>query len=101
MAELKAGGIAIFIAGPAELLGLQVDTVRYVIPGESITLPTGFRMRNAGKGRWLIYNERIFVTLSNGKVLDDYCLCPAHWLMPIDGDDFQNEDERHKELTHG
>ncbi|AER33617.1 hypothetical protein [Pantoea ananatis] len=101
MAELKAGGMAIFIAGPTELLGLQVDTMRYVSPGESITLPTGFRMRNAWKGRWLIHNERIFVTLGNGKVLDDYCLCPGSWLMPIDGDDFQHEDERHKELTHG
>ncbi len=101
MAELKAGGNAIFIAGPTELLGLQVDTLRYVSPEESIALPTGFRMRNAGKGRWLIHNERIFVTLGNGKVLDDYCLCPAHWLMPIDGHDFQHENEQQKELTHG
>ncbi|WWJ04378.1 hypothetical protein VRB18_08770 [Erwinia aphidicola] len=72
MAELKAGGLAIFIAGPQELLGLHVETLRYVSPGESVTLPTGFRMRNAGKGRWLIHNERIFVTLGSGKVLDDY-----------------------------
>lgn len=99
MAELKAGGIAIFIAGPTELLGLQVDTLRYVSLGESITLPTGFRICNAGIGRWLIYNERIS-TLSNGKVLNEYSLCPAHWLLPIDGDDFKHEDERQKELTH-
>lgn len=101
MSELKAGGLAIFVAGPVELLGLQVETVRYVSAGELITLPTGFRMRNSGRGRWLIHNERIFVELSSGTILNDYSLCRGNWLMPIDGEDFSHEDERQKELSHG
>lgn len=71
MSELRAGGLAIFIAGPTELLGLQVETMRYVNPGESITLPTGFRMRNAGEAR-LAHLEGVIRTqsalLKEGKV---------------------------------
>lgn len=101
MSELRAGGLAIFVAGPTELLGLQVETVRYVTSGESVTLPTGFRLRNSGRGRWLIHNERIYVELKSGTKLEDFSLCPAKWLMPIDGEDFSRKDEHQKELTHG
>ncbi|HFF8583712.1 hypothetical protein [Klebsiella pneumoniae] len=100
MAELRAGGLAIFIAGPAELIGLVVITERFVATGEAITLPGGRRFRNSGSSRWLVHNDRIFVTLSDGSTLNDYSLVFQHWLMPIDGDDFSNEDEQQKAREH-
>ena len=30
----------------------------------------------------------------------DFALMPAKYLMPIDGDDFSNEDQRQKEREH-
>ncbi|HCT9408114.1 TPA: hypothetical protein OUC36_004740 [Raoultella ornithinolytica] len=100
MAELRAGGLAIFIAGPAELIGLVVITERLVGPNEVIKLPGGRRVRNLGSSRWLVHNDRIVVTLSNGSKLNDYAMVFQHWLMPIDGDDFSNEDEHQKEREH-
>ncbi|MEF3108826.1 hypothetical protein QFI91_06965 [Raoultella sp. WB_B2P2-3] len=100
MVELRAGGLAIFIAGPAELIGVVVITERLVGPNEVIKLPGGRRVRNSGSSRWLVHNDRIVVTLSNGSKLNDYALVFQHWLMPIDGDDFSNEDERQKEREH-
>lgn len=100
MAELRAGGLAIFIAGPAELIGVVVITERLVGPNETFKLPGGQRVRNSGSSRWLVYNDRIVVTLSNGSKLNDYALVFQHWLMPIDGDDFSNEDVHQKEREY-
>lgn len=100
MAELRAGGLAIFIAGPAELIGLVVITERFVQSGEMVILPSGRRFRNGGSPRWLVNNERIYVTMNDGSIINDYSLCFSHWLMPIDGEDFSHEDERKKELSN-
>lgn len=51
MAELRAGGLAIFIAGPAELIGMVVITERLVGPNEVIKLPGVQRVRNSGSSR--------------------------------------------------
>lgn len=100
MAELKAGGLAIFVAGPAECIGITVETIKLILPGEHYLLPR-CRMLNAGSARWLIKSDRISTHLPDGSVIPDFSLANPHWLMPIDGDDFQHEDEQQKELTHG
>ncbi|CAH5526247.1 hypothetical protein [Klebsiella oxytoca] len=100
MAELRAGGLAIFVAGPSETIGLVVITERFVSSGEMVVLPSGRRFRNSGSSRWLVHSDRIVVTLSDGSNLNDYALVFQHWLMPIDGDDFSNEDEHQKEREH-
>ena len=38
MAELKAGGLAIFVAGPADCIGITVETIKLIMPGESYIL---------------------------------------------------------------
>lgn len=100
MAELRAGGLAIFVSGPSEIIGLVVITERFVSSGEMVIFPGGRRFRNGGSPRWLIHNERIYVTMNDGSIINDYSLCFPHWLMPIDGDDFSNEDQRQKEWEH-
>lgn len=100
MAELKAGGLAIFVAGPHECLGITVETVQMILPGEHYQLPM-CRLKNTGSARWLVKSDRISTHLPNGNIVPDFSLAKPQWLMPIDGDDFQHEDERQKELAHG
>lgn len=100
MAELKAGGLAIFVAGPADCIGITVETIKLIMPGESYVLPK-CRMKNAGSSRWLIKSDRISTYLPSGSVIPDFSLAKPHWLMPIDGEDFLHEDQQQKELTHG
>lgn len=99
MSNLREGGLAIIIGGNQETIGLVVTTVRPVLPGGLILTPSGKRFSNGGSFRWLIHSDQLFVKLSDGTIIDDYCLVFSHWLMPIDGEDFSHEDERRKELT--
>ncbi len=48
MAELRAGGMALIVAGPSEIIGLVVITERFVSSGEMVILPSGRRFRNGG-----------------------------------------------------
>lgn len=97
---LHEGGLAIIVGGNPETIGLVVTTERNVPPGGVIITPKGERFSNGGSLRWLIYSKELCVKLSDGTVIEDYCLCFAHHLMPIDGEDFSNEDERRKELIN-
>ncbi|MDX7621236.1 hypothetical protein SJ598_13685 [Enterobacter bugandensis] len=101
MSELRAGGLAMIIGGNPETIGLVVITERMVEPGGVVVTPSGKRFANGGSLRWLIHNDRLFVKVSDGSIINDYCLVFPHWLMPIDGEDFSHEDERQKELTNG
>ncbi|KAB8312949.1 hypothetical protein EH228_04535 [Erwinia endophytica] len=101
MSELRAGGLAILIGGDPEAVGTVVTTVRLVASSEVIALPNGRKFSNGGSVRWLIYSEKLQVRLGDGTLLNDWALCFSHFLMPIDGNDFQREGERQKELTNG
>ncbi|NUH55868.1 hypothetical protein HUK76_19625 [Citrobacter portucalensis] len=100
MSNLREGGLAIIIGGNQETIGLVVTTVRAVSPGGLIVTPSGKRFSNGGSFRWLIHSDQLFVKLSDGTIIDDYCLCFEHHLMPIDGEDFSHEDEHQKEREH-
>ncbi|CAI0819135.1 hypothetical protein [Serratia entomophila] len=101
MAELRAGGLAIIIGGNPESIGTVVVVVKFVPAGVSESLPNGKKINNGGSGRWLINSDKICVQLADGSIMDDWALCFSHHLMPIDGDSFQHEGEKQKELTHG
>ena len=100
MRELRSGGLALIIAGSPETIGLVVVTEKMVNPGEIVITPCGKRFSNGGSQRWLIHSEEICVKLSDGTVIDDYCLIFPHMLMPIDGEDFSDELQKEKELSH-
>lgn len=97
---LREGGLAIIVGGNPETIGLVVTTERLMPPGGIIITPQGQRFSNGGSARWLIYSKELCVKLSDGTVIEDYCLCFAHHLMPIDGEDFSHEGERHKEVIN-
>lgn len=101
MAELRAGGLAIIVGGNPETFGIVVTTEALIPNGGVIALPNGKGLRNGGSTRWLVHSDRLCLELSNGTIIDDYCLMPSRCLMPIDGDDFTHEDEREKELVNG
>ena len=97
MAELKAGGLALVIRG--EDCGKCVTTERF-IPGKSkFTAPDGenYTAAQACSG-WLCTGD---VNPKDLPELRGWALFRTENLLPIDGDDFQHEDERQKELTHG
>lgn len=100
MAELRAGGLALIIGGSPETIGLVVVTERLVNPGGIVITPCGKRFSNGGSLRWLIHSTELCVKLSDGTVIDDYCLIFPHMLMPIDGEDFTDELHSEKELSH-
>ncbi|MBD8181661.1 hypothetical protein IFU25_08090 [Pantoea agglomerans] len=95
MADLKAGGLAIVIRShSAENIGKVVKLLDFY--GE-------------GSGPYKGRSDMWFVTPISSKIKSqlfpvspgEKCSCPAAFLMPIEGDDFQHEDEQQKELTHG
>lgn len=81
MAELKAGGLAL-------VYGLKIDK------------------RHNGKSAKLLMSEiykgsQVWICEGDFDKSDHLGIFYPQNLMPIDGDDFQHEDERQKELTHG
>lgn len=94
MADLKAGGLAIVISSPiAKNVGRVVELIEF----------WGiFKSRFTGEEgpAWKVKSETP-MTLPNGKPSDLTGLIFSKKLLPIDGDDFQHEDERQKELTYG
>lgn len=101
MAELRAGGLAILIGGDPQAIGTVVTTVKFSPAGTIEVLPNAKRIRNGGSGRWLINSEKICMVTIDGRQVDDWAFCFSNHLMPIDGEDFEHDDERRKELTHG
>lgn len=79
MAELRAGGLAM-------VYGLKIDK------------------RHNGKSAKLLEKESYKgqqVWICEGDFEGNLGVFYPKNLMPIDGDEFQNEDEQPKELTHG
>lgn len=99
MAELKVGGLAIIIN--SRLNGNIGATVRLT---RHMGIMRGHVM-DAEYDSWEVESANgrpLKGYLPNGMVVDwGSVYCPARWLMPIDGDEFQREDERQRELTHG
>ena len=88
MSELRAGGLALVIKSvKPELVGRAVKLIELLNPG------------------WLKHKgDRLFFE-SDGvgwlcEVEEGIVIFRPNQLMPIDGDDFQHEDEHQKELTH-
>jgi len=84
MAELRAGGLAMIIRSQfPENVGKTVSLIKFL-----------------GEGEWKL------TALSNltGTICPvragDSCTGMSQNLMPIDGDDFSNEDEHQKEREH-
>lgn len=91
MAELKPGGLALIIKAKfPENIGKAVKTEKFI----GVSAPYYVNC-------W----EITALSLLTGTLMPvkegDSAIAPAASLMPIDGDDFQHEYERQKELTHG
>ncbi|RRW77636.1 hypothetical protein EGJ48_03565 [Pantoea dispersa] len=97
MAELKVGALAIIINSRLkENIGATVRLTRYmgIMRGHVMDVELESWQAESANGRPLQGY------LPNGMVVNwDVVNCPAKWLMPIDGDDFQHEGERQKELS--
>ncbi|ASC12963.1 hypothetical protein ACEQ9C_00010 [Klebsiella pneumoniae] len=96
MAELRAGGLAIIIRSPfPENVGRVVKLVACI--GE----------KNHQSGRGVYWEVEATAELAAELAGTPWrvkpgsaCMVLAKNLMPIDGDDFSNEDERQKEREH-
>lgn len=91
MAELKEGGLALVIRSRfPENIGKVVRTDRFIGISEPYFVDS-----------WEVTAlSPLTGTLGPAKE-GGSMVAPVFSLMPIDGDDFQHEDERQKELTHG
>ncbi|WP_430909892.1 hypothetical protein, partial [Klebsiella sp. H32] len=98
MAELRAGGLALVIAsGNQNEVGKTVTLIRKVSSGEFHQFPNGnsYAMKtNTGQSMWVVSGD---VSIYTSKPSGGMSIFPAKSLMPIDGDDFSNEDEHQKE----
>ncbi|QLO51331.1 hypothetical protein HV234_07225 [Klebsiella grimontii] len=96
MAELRAGGLAIIIhSGRPENIGRVVLTVS-LEGGASIKRGERTWFIRTCSGESLIARKRKSGKLSH----PTECFCAEWRLMPIDGDDFSNEDQYQKEQEH-
>ncbi|MBZ7829921.1 hypothetical protein [Raoultella planticola] len=104
MAELRAGGMALIIdSATPEEIGRCVSLVKLIPVHGSFTSPQGRPSNNAGGiPAWFVTGD------VKAKLGDDspiwagkgWSLYPPQYLIPIDGDDFSNEDEHQKEREH-
>ena len=101
MAELRAGGLALVIAsGNQNEVGKTVTLIRKVSSGEFHQFLNGnsYAMKtNTGQSMWVVSGD---VSIYTSKPSGGMSIFPAKSLMPIDGDDFSNEDEHQKEREH-
>ncbi|EMO8771671.1 hypothetical protein FKL27_07360 [Klebsiella pneumoniae] len=101
MAELRAGGLALVIASENKNeIGKLVTLIRKVLSGEFHQFPNGssYAMKtNTGESGWVVSGD---VSIYKSKPSGGMSIFPAKSLMPIDGDDFSNEDQRQKERGH-
>lgn len=104
MAELRAGGLALIIdSATPEEIGRCVLTVNLIPVHGSFTSPHGRPSNNGGDiPAWLVTGN-VVAKLGKESPLwagKGWALYPPQYLMPIDGDDFSNEDEHQKEREH-
>ncbi|HEC2625672.1 TPA: hypothetical protein R2K43_000829 [Raoultella planticola] len=100
MAELRAGGLVLVIAsGNQNEVGKTVTLVRVVSSGEYHKFPDGssYTMMELGQQLWVVSGD---VSVYTSKPSGGMSIFPSSHLMPIDGDDFSNEDEHQKEREH-
>lgn len=96
MAELKAGGLAVIIKSRLpDNVGKTVTLVRHI----------GVMQSHASKKEydsWLVKScgaSKLTGYLPDGSVVSWYeVFTPSSWLMPIDGEEFQQEDSEQREL---
>ncbi len=92
MAELKVGGLAIIISCPwGKNVGKVVKLIRFL----------GVRKSDHTDESGPAWEIKCESGISSDYGTFKVCGAFSRRLMPIDGDDFQHEDERQKELTHG
>ncbi|WP_338524174.1 hypothetical protein VRB13_15425 [Erwinia aphidicola] len=103
MAELKAGGWALVVGGKesARLIGHTVELVSLECSNSFVRVAGQPLFFNGTSARWLIRKSGLKTALTNGSIVEGHGLVYPEHLMPIDGDDFQQEDEKRKELTNG
>ncbi|MBZ6546888.1 MULTISPECIES: hypothetical protein [Klebsiella] len=101
MAELRAGGMALVIAsGNKNEIGKSVTLIRKVLSGEFHQFPNGssYAMKtNTGQSMWVVSGD---VSIYTSKPSGGMSIFPSSHLMPIDGDDFSNEDQHQKDREH-
>lgn len=100
MAELRAGGLALVLASENQNeVGKTVTLVRVVSSGEYHKFPDGIRytMIEPGQQIWVVSGD---VSIYTNKPSGGMSIFPSKSLMPIDGDDFSNEDQRQMEREH-
>ncbi|HDV9412950.1 TPA: hypothetical protein RKV49_002422 [Raoultella ornithinolytica] len=103
MAELHAGCQAMIIGGFYRTNdGKSVLVVGFVPNGSRFTWNGDVYAEPVPMGdAWLISGDLIVLDGDTGEAKRlDFGLIPAQYLMPIDGDDFSNEDEHQKEREH-
>lgn len=102
MAELKAGGLAIIIrshAAPSDI-GKTVTLIKFLRPGDLYEPDDSGEIYRHGDNipAWLVGGD--CTLMCNGEAVKiGFALYAPRALLPIDGDDFQHEDERQKELN--
>ena len=86
-------------SGNQNEVGKTVTLVRVVSSGEYLKFPDGCRctMIDPRRQIWVVSGD---VSIYKRKPSGGMPIFPAKSLMPIDGDDFSNEDERLKEREH-
>lgn len=89
MSELRAGGLALVIRSTnKELIGRCVTLIELLSPGPFMYQGKRHFFKASGVG-WLCDLEECVVIFRPSQ------------LLPIDGGDFSQDDERQKEVTHG
>ncbi|HHS9692468.1 TPA: hypothetical protein ACTW9J_002769 [Klebsiella michiganensis] len=104
MAELRAGGMALIIdSATPEEVGRCVSLIKLIPVRGSFTSPQGRPTNNAGENpAWLVTGD-VKARLGGDSPIwagNGWALYPSQYLMPIDGDDFSNEDEHKKAREH-
>lgn len=107
MSKLKPGGLALVIDSVTpKNIGRCVHVISWHPPKADFVAPDGtLGAMPDYSGGWLCTGE----VVCEGKMSvsgkdfrhEGWAMFPPEYLLPIDGDDFQHEDERQKELTYG
>lgn len=103
MPELKAGGLALIIdSNKSSDIGKCVACVQLVPARGSFYSPRGRPCLNfSDHNCWLVTGDVVSELVKGAPIWagNGWALYPPQYLMPIDGDKFQHEGERQKELT--
>ncbi len=102
MSELRPGCKALVIGGFYRVNdGKAVDVIEFIPNGQTFEFEGQLYADKPPRGdAWLIVGDLI-CQLNGDAQRMHFALIPGECLLPIDGEDFSNEDERQKELTNG